>query len=71
MLVMKSYLLASKLPGCPVICSGGMLLDGKDAETAVGVDIISAQNSGFPPAAMVSGDPSILWLAPECKKRNL
>ena len=60
MLVMRGYLLAFELPDCPVICSGSILLDGEDAETAVGVDIISAHNSCFPPAAMVLGDPSKL-----------
>ena len=60
MLVMSSYLIASELPDCLAICSGSILLDSKDAETAIGVDIIRALNSGFPPATMVFGDPSKL-----------
>jgi len=60
MLMMRSYLLAFELPDCPVICSDSILLNGKDAKTAVAVDILSAHNSGFPSAAMVSGDPSEL-----------
>jgi len=60
MLVMRSYLIASELPDCLVICTGSILLDGKDAETAIGVDIICALNSSFPPAAMVFRDPSKL-----------
>ncbi len=57
MLVMRSYLIASELPDSLVICSGSTLLDGEDAETAIGTDVISALNSGFPPAALVFGDP--------------
>lgn len=60
MLVMSSYLIASELPDCLVICTGSILLDGKDAETAIGTNIINELNSGFPPAAMEFGHPSKL-----------